>query len=137
MYLCCQINGDNTCTECKKKVCSQHIYKDSSWGRTHAPGVCTDCFLPVRERHIMEASREGMTFKQLYLAARKIMPSAYLSVSVSIEDHEPGLRNPSYKWNIYSAGYGHTEADAPEEALFIFERKVKGNNVTADEQIDI
>lgn len=139
MYLCCQINNNNTCTNCKKKVCDQHIYKDSGWSsKKIISGVCTDCYISVREKHIMTAaSREGMTFKQLYLAARKIMPTAYLSVTVSIEDHEPGMRNPAYKWNIYSSGYGHTEADSPEEVLFSFERKVKGVGVTTDEQIDI
>lgn len=84
----------------------------------------------------MESKGTGMTFKQLYLAARKIMPTSYLSVSVSIEDHNPGINNPEFTWTVYCSGHGHAEGKSPEEALFVFERKINGVEVT-DEQIDV
>jgi len=135
--LCCQVNGTVTCKTCNKKACVDHSY-DKHWSTDMSDlllPMCTDCYKPMREEATLLKKRDGMTFTQLFLAARNLYPKGYMSISVSLDDHNPAFNPIDLVWNVYTAEHGHNSARTPEAALHAFTKKVLGE--TSEEQIDV
>lgn len=121
---------------CKQKVCKPHRAVQET---------CIDCFLSVQKSLEMAASpRDGMSFRDLYYAARKLIPEGYLSVSVTLNDHESVTMTAEdwfhpriakcYEWNIYHADHGHSCGNTPEAALLNLKARL---GLVGESKIDV
>lgn len=126
MILCCEVNPIDRCSFCKQKVCKLHRAGQES---------CVNCYLTMRQLAEKEAvPRQGMSFQDLYFAARRLVPQGYLTISVTLNDHKDvaetamAWHSPtvghSYEWNVYHEKEGHSSGSTPEAALLALQYKL-------------
>ena len=65
-----------------------------------------------------------MTYKELYLEARRICPKDYLTIGCTLQDSQPGSKLPTTKCAIYHTKYGSFEGSTPEQVLASFRAKL-------------
>jgi hypothetical protein len=140
MNLCCKVNPTKTCRTCEGKFCAEHVYQEiQSYTRDVKSIQCFSCYRSEVSA-ILKEPRVGMTMKELYLKLREVCPKGYMSVSATINDHNPGHRMYTTEWQVYHESHRTIRGTTPELVLASFIAEISGEpdpQVTSLDKIDV
>jgi len=123
MELCCSVNGNRRCLDCRRSFCAEHSYEvttTSLFIPIPSQYRCHPCYNENVRRPLVEKPREGLTYSELYLEVRRLTPTGFISIEVKLQDHRPGVGKPELQWTIYHEKLNHSTGKTPEQALSLY-----------------